>query len=252
MQLALVTGCGSPRGIGFATALKLGLSGLRLAIVSTSPRIHDRVKELREAGCGECEGYVADLTRPEEVAALISGLGPLSVVVNNAGMAVHDSLPESSLLENTTLAQWNDTIARNLTTAMLVTRACLPLLSCRGRIVFVSSTTGALCGVAGDAAYAAAKAGLVGLARSLSLEVARKGITVNCVLPGWIDTGSATDEEREAGRATPLGRSGSAAEVAAAIAFLASEGASYITGQTLVIDGGNSVVEKRGQGAFDA
>ena len=136
---------------------------------------------------------------------------------------------------------------RNLTTAFLVTRACLPgmIAAGFGRIVNVSSTTGAVAGVAGDSAYAAAKAAMLGMTRSLCLEVATAGITVNAVAPGWIATGSQTQAEHHAGLATPLGRSGRAEEVAAAIAFLCSDHASYVTGHLLVVDGGNSVVESK-------
>ena len=255
LPLALVTGCGSPRGIGFAIATLLSRSGkFRLAICSTSARIFDRVEELKAAGCEcECRGFVFNLSKPEEVDSLVTSIGsPISVLVNNAGMAVLGTFPSPSTpLECATLSSWDESIAMNLTSAMLVTRACLKTMprDSHSRIIFISSTTGGLCGVAGDCAYSAAKAALVGLARSLSLEVARQGITVNCVLPGWIDTDSATEEERAAGRATPIGRSGTALEVAAVVEFLASPLASYLTGQAIVVDGGNSVAERRG--AFD-
>lgn len=140
---------------------------------------------------------------------------------------------------------WTRTIERNLTTAFYVTRACLPGMKARkwGRIVNVASTTGPVNGVAFDAAYAAAKAGMVGLTRSLCLEVASYDITVNAVAPGWIATGSQSDVEARAGNATPMGRSGSPDEVASCVAYLCSAGASYLTGQLIVIDGGNSIAE---------
>jgi 3-oxoacyl-[acyl-carrier protein] reductase len=102
-------------------------------------------------------------------------------------------------------------------------------------------------GIAFDAAYAAAKAGMLGFTRALCLEVARHGITVNAVGPGWIATGSQPEAEARAGRATPIGRSGTPEEVASCVAYLCSPGAAYLTGQLIVIDGGNSVVEDKGQ-----
>jgi 3-oxoacyl-[acyl-carrier protein] reductase len=245
-RLALVTGAGSPTGIGFATAARLAAGGLRVALVATGPRIHERAAELRARGA-DATGAVCDLTDPDAVAALVAGFGRVEVLVNNAGMAVAGVIDEQLPLGAMSLELWNRVLARNLTTAFLVTRACLPGMTASGfgRIVNVSSTTGAVAGVAGDSAYAAAKAAMLGMTRSLCLEVARQGITVNAVAPGWIATGSQTEAERAAGLATPLGRSGRAEEVAAAVAFLCTEESSYVTGQLLVVDGGNSMQENR-------
>jgi 3-oxoacyl-[acyl-carrier protein] reductase len=132
-------------------------------------------------------------------------------------------------------------------TAVNVTRYALPVMTAAGygRIVNVASTSGPVTAFPDDAAYHAAKAGMVGMTRSLALEVATEGVTVNAVCPGWIATPSVSAEEGAMGRASPIGRSGTPDEVAAAIAFLASDEASYITGEALVIDGGNAVTEDK-------
>jgi 3-oxoacyl-[acyl-carrier protein] reductase len=246
--IALVTGAGSPTGIGFAIARALGHAGHRIAITSTTARIEDRARELRSAGI-DAIGFAADLTDPKRVSALIAEIGDVGVLVNNAGMASLGVSDPTGPLEEMATATWANTLERNLTTAFYVTRACLGGMKARrsGRIVSVSSTTGPVTGIAFDAAYAAAKAGILGLTRALCLEVARHGITVNAVAPGWIATGSQAGSGARAGIATPIGRSGTPEEVASCVAYLCSPGASYITGQLIVIDGGNSVVEDKGK-----
>jgi 3-oxoacyl-[acyl-carrier protein] reductase len=245
-RTALITGAGSPAGIGFAVAEALGRAGYRLALTSTTDRIHERVRTLAAAGC-IASGHVADLTAAVQVARLANEVGRVDVLVNNAGMAVQGTIDTQVALQDMSLELWHTVLERNLTTAFLMTRACLPAMIAGGwgRIVNVSSTTGAVAGAARDSAYASAKAAMLGMTRSLCLEVARHGITVNAVAPGWIATASQTEDERRGGAASPLGRSGTAAEVAAAIAFLCSDSASYVTGQLLVVDGGNSVIENK-------
>lgn len=250
-RVAIVTGAGSASGIGFATARLLAEQGARVMLAATSDRIDQRVSELTSAGL-TAYGFVGDLTDEttadrlvQQTTALLSGL---DIVVNNAGMvSVAAGSDASAPLERTTRADWDDSVARNLTTAFLVCRAAVPALRTNGfgRIVFISSVTGPLVSMPDSASYSAAKAGLMGLTRALAIEVGRDNITVNAVAPGWIDTASASDEERASGVATPVGRPGTAAEVAAAAAFLASPEASYITGSVLVVDGGNSIVEDR-------
>jgi 3-oxoacyl-[acyl-carrier protein] reductase len=243
---ALVTGAGSPTGIGFAIAAALGAQGRRIAITSTTDRIHERVCELQRLDV-EATGWIADLTEPDAAGTLVAAIGTIDVLVNNAGMAALGVLDVSGPLEEMSLESWRSSLDRNLTSAFLMTRAVLPGLKLRrwGRIVHVASTTGPIAGVANDAAYAAAKAGMVGMMRSLCLEVAPYGVTVNSIAPGWIGTGSQTESEARAGKATPTGRSGTPAEVAAAAAFLCSPAASYVNGHLLVVDGGNSVQENR-------
>lgn len=246
--IALITGAGSPTGIGFAAARALGNAGHRIAITSMTARIEDRALELRARGI-DAVGFAADLTDPKSVSDLIDRVGGVEVLVNNAGMASLGVLDPTGPLEDMATATWTAALERNLTTAFNVTRACLRGMKARksGRIVYVSSTTGPVTGMPFDGGYAAAKAGMLGLTRSLCLEVARHGITVNAVAPGWIATGSQPDAEARAGLATPVGRSGTPDEVASCVAYLCSAGASYITGQLIVIDGGNSVVEDKGR-----
>jgi 3-oxoacyl-[acyl-carrier protein] reductase len=250
-RVAVVTGTGSPDGIGFAAARLLAELGAAVMISATTSRVHDRVSELRGAGF-DAAGVAGDLTDADSASGLVSAAldrwGRLDIVVNNAGM-ISAAVPvfESGTVESMDLPTWQAALARNLTTAFLVTKAALPTMISRGwgRIIMVSSVTGPVMAMRADVGYATAKAGMVGLTRAAAVDTARHGITVNAVAPGWIATGSQTPEESDEGRATPAGRSGSPNEVAAAIAGLASPGASYITGQYLVVDGGNSIAEQR-------
>jgi 3-oxoacyl-[acyl-carrier protein] reductase len=251
-RVALVTGAGSPTGIGFATAKVLGREGAALAIASTTDRIHERSAELNAASV-ETGGFVADLTDREQVRRAVDGIlelfGRVDILVNNAGMVTvdMDGMEEREFLDLDDAA-WDLDLAMNLGTAYNVTKAAVPGMVERGwgRVVMVSSVTGPVATTIGSTGYAAAKAGMDGLMRGLAIEVASSGVTVNSVLPGWISTGSQTEHEHRAGLHTPVGRSGTAEEVAEVIAFLASDRASYVTGQTLVVDGGNVIQEAKG------
>jgi 3-oxoacyl-[acyl-carrier protein] reductase len=250
-RVALVTGAGSPSGIGFATAQVLGREGALVAVASTTARIEERAVELRADGLA-AEGYVADLTDRSQVealwAAVLGRFGRIDILVNNAGMVTVEDREEEVSFVATDPADWDLAIARNLGTAFNVTRAVIGDMVDRGwgRVVMVSSVTGPIVTAPGSAAYSAAKAGMDGLMRAVAIEVAAAGVTVNAVQPGWIATGSQLPDEAVAGRHTPIGRSGTPGEVAEVIGFLASERASYVTGTTVVVDGGNTIQEIKG------
>ncbi len=251
-RTALITGAGSPTGIGFASARILAELGAHVMVTSTTERIHARVDELRQSGL-TAHGLFGDLTDEPTVQQIIDGavatLGTVDILVNNAGMTSvsRPGTEEADQVTELPYAQWRAAIERNLDTAFLVSRAVIPHMRSRhwGRIISVASVSGPVMAMRHEPAYAASKAGLVGLTRALALDHAADGITVNAVAPGWIETGSQTPAERSEGFVTPIGRSAAPDEVASAIAWLATPGAAYTTGQCIVIDGGNSIAEER-------
>jgi len=250
-RFALVTGAGSEAGIGFATARSLAAQGARIAITSTTDRIFRRLTEL-PGGAALHAAFIADLTEPGAADRLVEearrALGRIDILVNNAGMTQQGMADRSSLFHRTSDAEWALKLEMNLNTAFRVTRAALGAMMRRryGRIVHIASVTGPVVSNPRSAGYSAAKAAMVGMTRALAMEVADKGITVNAVAPGWIETASSTREEITAGRNAPAGRPGRPEEVGHVAAFLASEEASYITGQMIVVDGGNSIQEYKG------
>jgi 3-oxoacyl-[acyl-carrier protein] reductase len=251
-RVALVTGAGSATGIGFACAQVLAREGADLAICSTTDRIHERASEL-SGGETRAAGFVGDLTDREHTRALVAGVielyGRVDILVNNAGMVtVGEPDQDDPMFAEMGDDDWDRSIAMNLTTAFNVTREVFPGMLSRGwgRVVMVSSVTGPVVTTAASAGYSAAKAGMDGLMRALAIEGGPRGVLVNSVAPGWIASGSQLPEESAAGIHTPLGRSGIPGEIAEVVAFLSSDRASYLTGQSLVVDGGNTIQEIKG------
>ncbi|HVW04711.1 MAG TPA: 3-oxoacyl-[acyl-carrier-protein] reductase [Vicinamibacterales bacterium] len=237
-RVALVTG--ASRGIGRAIAVKLAGAGATVVAAARGTNAAGTVGEIASHG-GRAEAIALDVTDDAAVAAAIAGIlerhGKIDILVNNAGIT------RDQLVLRMKRDDWDAVLATNLTAAYTCAQAVLkPMVKQRyGRIVNVTSVVGQS-GNAGQANYAASKAGLIGLTKSLALEVASRNITVNAVAPGLIDTdmtraisGGAHDDW--AAR-IPLKRIGSSDDVAAAVAFLASDAASYITGQVLAVNGG--------------
>jgi 3-oxoacyl-[acyl-carrier protein] reductase len=250
-RVALITGAGSQTGIGFAAARILGKTGSGVAITSTTDRIYQRANELKGDGL-EVKAYIADLMDRDQVKKLVDSVitdfSRIDILINNAGMVQVGKEEAFFNMVDLLPAEWDEAIDRNLNTCFNITHTLLPhmIKNNYGRIVNVSSVTGPLVSNPGETAYSAAKAAMVGMSRSLAIEVAKYNITVNNVAPGWIGTGSSTKEEKTAAENTPMGRAGSPQEVADLIAFLSSDESTYITGQMIVIDGGNTIQEYKG------
>jgi 3-oxoacyl-[acyl-carrier protein] reductase len=245
MHTAIVTGAGSELGIGFAVARRLIADGHSVVVAATTERIHERASELGENALG----FAGDLTDPATATKLVETVtttfGSLDILINNAGWTSQAQPDDPAPADALTDEAWHASIARNLDSAFYMTRAALPTMraSQYGRIVNVTSVSGTLVASAGDAGYHAAKAGMLGLTRSVAFDAAADGITVNAVAPGWIATASSTEWERRQGAGTPVGRCGTPDEVASMICYLANRDASYVTGQLFVVDGGNCIVD---------
>lgn len=238
-RVALVTG--ASQGIGRACALALAGQGMQVALAARNLEKLGAVQAEIEAAGGTAHAFALDVAAEESikgcVKAVIGRFGKVEVLVNNAGIT-RDGL--SMRMRRT---DWDEVLGTNLTGAFLMTQACMSsMLKGRwGRVINITSVVGET-GQAGQANYAASKAGLIGLTKSLARELASRSITVNAVAPGFIETAmtAALNEEQKVAMTSqvPLGRGGTDAEIAAAVAFLASEGASYITGHTLDVNGG--------------
>lgn len=249
-RVAIVTGCGSASGIGMATARALGELGATVVVSATGEHIHDRVAELQREGMN-AHGIAADLTSMSGARSVVdfavTSAGAPTILVNNAGMTHNGAVVESGSAADVSEDQWHSGIKRNLDTSFFMTRTVLPHMREKkfGRIVFVTSVTGPFMAMRGEAAYAAAKAGMVGLMRSIAVDEAQYGITANAVAPGWIATGAQTEAESKEGLRVPIRRSAEPAEVAVTIAMLCAPGNGYTTGQVIAVDGGNSIGEER-------
>jgi 3-oxoacyl-[acyl-carrier protein] reductase len=238
-QIALVTG--ASRGIGQAIALELGRQGAQVVGTATSSEGAEKITAvLKDSGLAG-RGAVLDVNSADSIGAVLSEMeksgGSPTVLVNNAGIT------RDNLLLRMSEEEWDAILDTNLKSVFRMTKACLRAMTKArwGRIISISSVVGAM-GNAGQANYAAAKAGLIGFTKALAREVGSRNITANAVAPGFIDTDMTRklpDVQREALlKQIPLGRLGAAEEIAHAVAFLASPQAGYITGVTLHVNGG--------------
>jgi len=245
-RVAVVTGAG--HGIGRASALRFASEGASVAIVDLRGDQANAVADECVAAGGRARAYEADVSDPDQVTTVVGQVvddfGGVDILHSNAGR-----LRAGTVLE-TDFEEWNQTLSVNVTSMYLVVRTIVPIMRERGRGAIV--TTGSISGIFGEpalSAYTASKAAVVNLTRSIAIDYAKAGIRVNCVCPGWVDTGfndpqfahdalSEADIEELIERTVPMGRQGLPEEMAAAVAFLASDDASYITGQILLVDGG--------------
>lgn len=238
-KIALVTG--ATRGIGKAIAQELGRQGAVVIGTATSDAGAQSITEYLQAGSIQGRGLVLDVSSDDSVSSVlklaVDEIGVIDIVVNNAGIT------KDNLMLRMKADEWDSVINTNLSSLYRVTKACLRGMSKKrwGRIISVSSVVASM-GNAGQSNYAASKAGMEGFSRALASEIGSRNITVNCVAPGFIDTDmtkNLPDEQKEQLQSKiPLNRLGKPHEIACVVAFLASDAASYVTGETIQVNGG--------------
>ena len=241
-KIAIVTG--ASQGIGKIIAFELAKSGAHVACISRNKKAIESIVEEITINGGQASSFPCDISDSDTLSEIITEIikenSRIDILVNNAGIT------KDSLLMRMSIEQWDDVINTNLKGAFHCTKAVMRYMMKNkfGRIINITSIVG-LTGNAGQANYAASKAGLIGMTKSIAKEVASRGITANCIAPGWIET-SMTDKlsgevKNEFLSHIPVGRIGSPDDIANAVIFLASDEAGYITGQTITVDGGRII-----------
>ena len=241
-KIAIVTG--ASQGIGKIIAFELAKSGAHVACISRNKKAIESIVDKITINGGQASAFACDIsdsvTFSEIIRKIIKENSRIYILVNNAGIT------KDSLLMRMSIEQWDDVINTNLKGAFHCTKAVLRYMMKNkfGRIINITSIVG-LTGNAGQANYAASKAGLIGMTKSIAKEVASRGITANCIAPGWIETSMTEKLSKEVKSEflshIPVGRIGSPDDIANAVIFLASNEAGYITGQTITVDGGRII-----------
>jgi len=241
-KIAVVTG--ASQGIGKIIAFELAKSGAHVACISRNKKAIESIVDEITINGGQASSFPCDISDADTLSEIITEIikenSRIDILVNNAGIT------KDSLLMRMSIEQWDDVINTNLKGAFHCTKAVVRYMMKNkfGRIINITSIVG-LTGNAGQANYAASKAGLIGMTKSIAKEVASRGITANCIAPGWIET-SMTDKlsgevKNQFLSHIPVGRIGSPDDIANAVIFLASDEAGYITGQTITVDGGRII-----------
>ena len=241
-KIAIVTG--ASQGIGKIIAFELAKSGAHVACISRNKKAIESIVDEITINGGQASSFPCDISDSDTLSEIITEIikenSRIDILVNNAGIT------KDSLLMRMSIEQWDDVINTNLKGAFHCTKAVVRYMMKNkfGRIINITSIVG-LTGNAGQANYAASKAGLIGMTKSIAKEMASRGITANCIAPGWIET-SMTDKlsgevKNEFLSHIPVGRIGSPDDIANAVIFLASDEAGYITGQTITVDGGRII-----------